>query len=70
MVTKKFQKPIISFFMLMAGICFTEGGAAIFNNGIVRLAWFILAFLPVGLGVMREAWECAKIGRASCRERV
>lgn len=59
MVTKKFQKPIISFFMLMAGIYFTEGGAAIFNNGIVRLAWFILAFLPVGLGVMREAWECA-----------
>lgn len=59
MVTKKFQKPIISFFMLMAGICFTEGGAVIFNNGIVRLAWFILAFLPVGLGVMREAWECA-----------
>lgn len=45
--------------LLAAGMWLTETEAAIFNNGAVRLAWFILAFLPVGTGVMREAWECA-----------
>lgn len=50
---------MLSFILLMAGMGLREAGVAAFSNNIVCLAWFILAFLPVGLGVMREAWECA-----------
>lgn len=59
MAIAKFQKPMLSFILLMAGMGLREAGVAAFSNNIVCLAWFILAFLPVGLGVMREAWECA-----------
>lgn len=59
MAIAKFQKPVLSFILLMAGMGLREAGVAAFSNNIVCLAWFILAFLPVGLGVMREAWECA-----------
>lgn len=45
--------------MLAAGITVTATDAGWFSDGTVRLAWYITAFLPVGFGVMKEAWEYA-----------
>lgn len=59
MEIKNFLKPTVSLLMLAGGIIMDATGAGLFDNGMVRLAWYIVAFLPVGLGVMREAWECA-----------
>lgn len=48
--------PAISFLMLMAGIIMQTMEIAIFDQ-TVRLLWYVLAYLPVGLPVMKEAVE-------------
>lgn len=59
METMKFLKPTVSLLMLGGGIAMDALGTGWFSGDVVRLAWYVVAFLPVGLGVMREAWECA-----------
>lgn len=59
MGTMKFIKPTVSLLMLGGGIAMDALGTGWFSGDVVRLAWYVVAFLPVGLGVMREAWECA-----------
>lgn len=59
METMKFLKPMVSLLMLGGGIAMDALGTGWFSGDVVRLAWYVVAFLPVGLGVMREAWECA-----------
>lgn len=59
METMKFLKPTVSLLMLGGGITMNALGAEWFSGDVARLAWYVVAFLPVGLGVMREAWECA-----------
>ena len=56
---RSFLKPSVSLVMLVAGLIMTSAGVAWFAGGTVRLVWYVVAFLPVGLGVMREAVECA-----------
>ena len=45
--------------MLAAGMVMSATAFSLFADDRVRLLWYVAAFLPVGLGVMREAWECA-----------
>ena len=48
--------PTISFLMLLGGIALQVMEAEFFNQTI-RLIWYVLAYLPVGLPVMKEAVE-------------
>ncbi|MDE6485196.1 MAG: cadmium-translocating P-type ATPase [Duncaniella sp.] len=49
--------PVISAVMLVAGMLMTHFSVELFANRLIELAWYILAFLPVGLPVMKEAAE-------------
>lgn len=51
--------PIISFILLIAGLILRHTGMEWFSWQGVELAWFMIAFLPVGLPVIKEAWEAA-----------
>jgi len=62
MEERSFLKPGISLAMLIAGIVMAHANVGWFAGGAPRIAWYIVAFLPVGLGVMKEAWECAMKG--------
>ena len=55
---RSFFKPALSFAMLVAGIVMSRADVGWFAGGTVRLVWYVAAFLPVGIGVMKEAWEC------------
>ncbi len=48
--------------LLLAGIGLEAAGAAFFRSTAVRLAWYLAAYLPVGLPVLAEAWEAMKKG--------
>lgn len=56
---RSFLRPAVSLVMLVAGIIMSSLGVSWFASDAFRLAWYVAAFLPVGLGVMREAAECA-----------
>lgn len=49
--------PAISFVMLIAGIYMQQTEAEMFRKELVRFIWYLLAYLPVGLPVMKEAIE-------------
>ena len=59
MEQRNFLRPALSLVMLAAGIVMSAMDAGWFAAEWVRAAWYAAAFLPVGLGVMKEAWECA-----------
>lgn len=46
---------IISFVLLMVGIAFDNWIKAEFFTGYIRLAWYVAAYIPVGLPVMKDA---------------
>lgn len=48
--------------MLAAGLIVTHAGPAWAADRWLQLAWYLIAFLPVGLGVVREAVEHALKG--------
>jgi cadmium-exporting ATPase len=50
----------ISFVMLIAGIIFSAVGLSFFADKWVQLAWYIIAYIPVGLPVIKEAWEAIR----------
>jgi len=52
---------IISFTMLMIGIALDYFNATIFKDWL-RLGWYIVAYLPVGLPVVKEGWKSIKRG--------
>lgn len=58
----KYRIEIGAFVLLVAGIVFREMNWEWFQAPGITLAWFLLALLPVGLPVVREAWECAREG--------
>lgn len=58
----KYRIEIGAFVLLVAGIVFREMNWEWFQAPGIALAWFLLALLPVGLPVVREAWECARKG--------
>ena len=53
-VMKQYVKEIVSFILLVSGIGMTWGNAVWFGEGHVRAMWYAVAFLPVGLPVLRE----------------
>lgn len=55
-------KPALSLALLVAGIAMSAMDVAWFQNTWVRLAWYAVAWLPTGLGVLREAIEEAREG--------
>ena len=62
MEERNFLRPALSLAMLLVGIVSAAVDAAWFSSDTVRLVWYAAAYLPVGLGVMKEAWECASKG--------
>ncbi|MDR0431248.1 MAG: cadmium-translocating P-type ATPase [Tannerellaceae bacterium] len=46
--------------MLIAGIVFSAANLSFFENNWIRLAWYIIAYIPVGIPVIIEAWESAR----------
>lgn len=47
----------ISFVLLISGILFSAFNITFFENQWIRLAWYLLAYIPVGVPVILEAWE-------------
>ena len=56
-----YRPAIISFLMLMAGIAFDNYLNNSFFKGTIRLLWYLVAYIPVGLPVIKEAWEGFKV---------
>ena len=54
---KMFLPAVISFVLLLAAIGFDHYFPQNWFTGYVRIAWYIIAYLPVGLPVLREAYE-------------
>lgn len=54
---KEYGKISLSALLLFGGIIMHASGVAFFQEKQVALCWYILAYLPVGLPVMKEAWE-------------
>lgn len=53
----EYWKAGLSFILLAGGIIMNALDSALFHERYVALVWYILAYLPVGIPVMREAWE-------------
>lgn len=49
---------VASFVMLVVGLF--AAGQSFFDNQWIELAWFIAAYLPVGVPVLKEAWEAMR----------
>ncbi|MCP2025550.1 Cd2+/Zn2+-exporting ATPase [Flavobacterium sp. HSC-32F16] len=54
---KMFLPSIISFVLLLIGIVLDNYFPQSWFSGYVRIAWYAIAYLPVGLPVLREAYE-------------
>ncbi|MDP5061917.1 MAG: heavy metal translocating P-type ATPase, partial [Maribacter sp.] len=59
---KLYLPAIISFTMLVIGIALDYFNIFTFFQGYIRLAWYIAAYIPVGLPVLKEGWESIKKG--------
>lgn len=53
----EYWKAGLSFILLVGGIIMNAMDLAFFREGYVALIWYVVAYLPVGLPVMKEAWE-------------
>ena len=58
----KWWKPAVSLVMLLAGILMDKTGVQWFQSDWVKAFWYAAAWLPTGLGVLREAFEEARKG--------
>ncbi len=56
-VFHEYGKVIFSLLLLTSGIIMSALDLAFFHEGSVALIWYIVAYLPVGIPVMKEAWE-------------
>lgn len=54
---KDYWRIILSAALLFGGIAMNAMDIAFFHQKYVALGWYLLAYLPVGLPVMKEAWE-------------
>ena len=57
-----FLPVIISFVLLMVAIGFDNYFTQSWFTGWVRIAWYIVAYIPVGIPVVKEAFESIKKG--------
>ncbi|WP_298903062.1 heavy metal translocating P-type ATPase [uncultured Psychroserpens sp.] len=58
---KTYIPAIVSFIMLIAGIALDYFGVTFFKDWI-RIIWYCIAYLPVGLPVVKEGWKSVKKG--------
>ncbi|AUC23834.1 cadmium-translocating P-type ATPase [Polaribacter sejongensis] len=58
---KAYIPAIVSFTMLMTGIAFDYFDISFFKDWI-RIIWYGIAYIPVGLPVVKEGWESIKKG--------
>lgn len=56
----EYWKVGLSFILLMSGILMNALELSFFREGYFSLIWYTVAYLPVGLPVMKEAWESIK----------
>lgn len=54
---KDYWKISFSTLLLFGGIIMNASGVSFFQEKQVALYWYIIAYLPVGIPVMKEAWE-------------
>ena len=54
---KDYLPAIISLVLLLSGLAIEHLIEAPFFAGWIKIAWYTAAYLPVGLPVMKEAWE-------------
>ncbi|TDW51890.1 Cd2+/Zn2+-exporting ATPase [Flavobacterium sp. 270] len=54
---KMFLPAIISFVLLLIGIAFDNYFPQDWFSGYVRIGWYFIAYLPVGIPVLKEAYE-------------
>lgn len=54
---KAYAPLLFSLLMLVAGMILQAMEIGLFRQEMVRFAWYVTAYLPVGLPVLREAWE-------------
>ena len=59
-IFQEYWKAGLSFILLISGIIMNALGSSFFHKKYVALIWYIVAYLPVGLPVMKEAWENMK----------
>ena len=52
-----FLPAILSLVFLLTGLLFDHVFVFSWFSGWIRIAWYILAYIPVGLPVIKEAWE-------------
>nr|WP_294081478.1 heavy metal translocating P-type ATPase [Proteiniphilum sp. UBA5384] len=50
-----FMRSIISFILLVGGIIMSATGISFFDNQWTRLGWYLVAYFPVGIPVLKEA---------------
>ena len=56
-IIKEYWRPLISLAMILVGSGINALDFIFFQNEYISLAWYILAYIPVGLPVMKEAWD-------------
>ena len=56
----EYWKVGFSFILLISGIIMNALELPFFREGYFSLIWYVVAYLPVGLPVMKEAWESMK----------
>ena len=59
---KAYLPAIVSFVMLMAGIAVDYLNIFLFFTDWVRIGWYTVAYIPVGLPVIKEGWISIKNG--------
>ena len=59
---KAYLPALISLVLLLSGLAIEHVLEAPFFQGWVKIAWYTVAYLPVGLPVIREAWEALRKG--------
>lgn len=51
---------VVSFILLIGGMILSATGISFFENQWVRLVWYLIAYFPVGIPVLKEAWEAMR----------
>ena len=59
-IFSEYWKVGLSFILLISGIIMNALELPFFREGYFSLIWYVVAYLPVGLPVMKEAWESMK----------
>lgn len=60
---RKYSAELVSFGLLVCGIGMTWGNVTGFHGGILQFVWYLMAFIPVGWPVLKEACEGLREGK-------